>query len=116
MGTQSVQTQTDRSHLRKLYCKSKERTMAQQTSVIKKPNDVQKLIIQCCEFEIFGIVQDVSFRHYTLRRAQKLGVRGWCMYTENSTVKGLIQGYPKSFEAMYAYLVEIYWQSHQPHR
>ncbi|XP_070063294.1 acylphosphatase-1 isoform X2 [Drosophila virilis] len=100
----SVQTQTDRSHLKKLYYKSKERTVAQQTSVTKKPKDVQVLIIQCCEFEIFGIVQDVSFRHYTLRRAQKLGVRGWCMYTDNSTVKGLIQGYPKSFEAMRIWL------------
>ncbi|XP_064540239.1 acylphosphatase-1 isoform X2 [Drosophila montana] len=100
----SVQTQTDRSHLRKLYNKSKVKAVAQQTSVIKNPKDVLKLIIQGCEFEIFGIVQDVSFRHYTLRRAQKLGVRGWCMYTDRNTVIGLIQGYQKSFEAMRIWL------------
>ncbi|XP_039494734.1 uncharacterized protein LOC120453883 isoform X2 [Drosophila santomea] len=53
-----------------------------------------------CEFEVFGIVQGVSFRMYTLRRAQKLGVRGWCKNTNENTVKGEIQAHRHSFESI----------------
>ncbi|XP_017119590.1 acylphosphatase-2 [Drosophila elegans] len=57
-----------------------------------------------CQFEVFGIVQGVSFRMYTLRRAQKLGVRGWCKNTTDNTVKGEIQAYRHSFESMRLWL------------
>ncbi|EDW96305.1 acylphosphatase-2 [Drosophila yakuba] len=57
-----------------------------------------------CEFEVFGIVQGVSFRMYTLRRAQKLGVRGWCKNTNENTVKGEIQAHRHSFESMRLWL------------
>ncbi|XP_017026715.1 acylphosphatase-2 [Drosophila kikkawai] len=57
-----------------------------------------------CLFEVFGIVQGVSFRMYTLRRAQKLGVRGWCSNTKTSTVKGEIEGHNSSFEEMRLWL------------
>ncbi|XP_043655095.1 uncharacterized protein LOC122621327 isoform X2 [Drosophila teissieri] len=53
-----------------------------------------------CQFEVFGIVQGVSFRMYTLRRAQKLGVRGWCKNTNENTVKGEIQAHRHSFESI----------------
>ncbi|XP_043655094.1 acylphosphatase-2 isoform X1 [Drosophila teissieri] len=57
-----------------------------------------------CQFEVFGIVQGVSFRMYTLRRAQKLGVRGWCKNTNENTVKGEIQAHRHSFESMRLWL------------
>ncbi|XP_062123231.1 acylphosphatase-2, partial [Drosophila sulfurigaster albostrigata] len=81
------------------------------TNVLQRPEPAkvsvvenQTVVIKSCEFEVFGIVKDVSFRHYTLRRAQKLGVRGWCMNSENGTILGLIQGNPRSFEAMRLWL------------
>ncbi|XP_017007376.2 acylphosphatase-2 [Drosophila takahashii] len=58
----------------------------------------------CCQFEVFGIVQGVSFRMYTLRRAQKLAVRGWCKNTNENTVKGEIQAHRHSFESMRLWL------------
>ncbi|XP_017081952.1 acylphosphatase-2 [Drosophila eugracilis] len=57
-----------------------------------------------CKFEVFGIVQGVSFRMYTLRRAQKLGIRGWCKNTTENTVNGEIQGHRHSFESMRLWL------------
>nr|XP_036675245.1 acylphosphatase-2-like [Drosophila suzukii] len=57
-----------------------------------------------CQFEVFGIVQGVSFRMYTLRRAQKLGVRGWCKNTTENTVKGEIQAHRHAFESMRLWL------------
>ncbi|KAH8281043.1 hypothetical protein KR054_007852 [Drosophila jambulina] len=57
-----------------------------------------------CQFEVFGIVQGVSFRMYTLRRAQKLGVRGWCQNTTTNTVKGEIEGHYNAFEEMRIWL------------
>ncbi|XP_032579176.1 acylphosphatase-2 isoform X2 [Drosophila sechellia] len=41
---------------------------------------------------------------YTLRRAQKLGVRGWCKNTNENTVKGEIQAHRNSFESMRLWL------------
>ncbi|EDW84237.1 uncharacterized protein Dwil_GK14028 [Drosophila willistoni] len=57
-----------------------------------------------CSFEIFGIVQGVSFRMYTLRKATKLGVFGWCKNTLDDTVKGEIEGYARPFDAMRLWL------------
>ncbi|XP_017968872.1 acylphosphatase-1 [Drosophila navojoa] len=94
------ETQTERSRLQRDYIK---RTSDSQKALITS-QDSEDLTIKSCEFEIFGIVHDVSFRHYTLRRAQKLSVRGWCLYTQHQTIKGLIQGYTRSFEAMRIWL------------
>ncbi|KAH8251595.1 hypothetical protein KR038_002673, partial [Drosophila bunnanda] len=41
---------------------------------------------------------------YTLRRAQKLGVRGWCQNTKTNTVKGEIEAYYNPFEEMRLWL------------
>ncbi|EDV42753.1 uncharacterized protein Dana_GF16871 [Drosophila ananassae] len=60
--------------------------------------------VYSCGFEVFGIVQGVSFRMYTLRRAQKLGVRGWCMNTSQNTVRGEIEGHIRAFESMRLWL------------
>ncbi|XP_034662784.1 acylphosphatase-2 [Drosophila subobscura] len=80
-----------------------------QTTPHEKPNPAKPALEQIqkifdCKFEIFGIVQGVSFRMYTMRRAEKLGVRGWCMNTPHNTVTGQIQGYETAFEAMRLWL------------
>ncbi|KAL7729005.1 hypothetical protein ACLKA6_019839 [Drosophila palustris] len=95
MDTAEVATQTKRSAL-KPHSKKSVRTKEEVIEIETK--------IKSCEFEVFGIVQDVSFRHYTLRRAQKLGIHGWCMNSEYGTVVGLIQGCLRSFEAMRLWL------------
>lgn len=43
-------------------------------------------------YEVFGKVQGVSFRKYTARKAQELGLVGWVMNTEAGTVVGEAQG------------------------
>ncbi|KAL9895738.1 acylphosphatase 2 [Glossina fuscipes fuscipes] len=43
-------------------------------------------------FEVFGLVQGVFFRKYTVQRAKGLGLRGWCMNTRNGTVQGQLEG------------------------
>ncbi|XP_034097491.2 LOW QUALITY PROTEIN: acylphosphatase-2 [Drosophila albomicans] len=43
-------------------------------------------------FEIFGRVQGVYFRKHTLKKAKELGLNGWCMNTQNGTVKGILEG------------------------
>ncbi|CAD6992141.1 unnamed protein product [Ceratitis capitata] len=60
--------------------------------------------ILSCDFEVHGIVQGVSFRMYTTRQANSLGVRGWCMNTPHDTVKGQIEGTPETFEQMKIWL------------
>ncbi|ALC47409.1 CG18371 [Drosophila busckii] len=45
-----------------------------------------------CEFEVFGKVQGVYFRRHAERKAKTLGLRGWCMNTDNNSVKGYIEG------------------------
>ncbi|KAI8116076.1 hypothetical protein FF38_00918 [Lucilia cuprina] len=57
-----------------------------------------------CEFEVFGIVQGVSFRMFTEKQAKSLGVRGWCMNTRNDTVKGEIEAPPEEFAQMKIWL------------
>ncbi|XP_051863345.1 acylphosphatase-1 isoform X2 [Drosophila albomicans] len=74
MKSPSVATQTEKSALRTHGTKK--------TNVLQRPEPAK----------------------YTLRRAQKLGVRGWCMNSENGTILGLIQGNPRSFEAMRLWL------------
>ncbi|XP_053960101.1 acylphosphatase-2 [Anastrepha ludens] len=60
--------------------------------------------ILCCDFEVHGIVQGVSFRMYTEKQAKSLSVRGWCMNTPHDTVKGQIEGTPEAFEQMKLWL------------
>ncbi|KAM7349508.1 acylphosphatase-2-like [Cochliomyia hominivorax] len=57
-----------------------------------------------CEFEVFGIVQGVSFRMFTEKQAKSLGVRGWCMNTRNDTVKGEIEAPSEEFAQMKTWL------------
>ncbi|XP_017152950.1 acylphosphatase-2 [Drosophila miranda] len=45
-----------------------------------------------CMFEVFGKVQGVFFRKHTNKKAQQLGLVGWCMNTHEGTVKGVMEG------------------------
>ncbi|XP_037948648.1 acylphosphatase-2 isoform X1 [Teleopsis dalmanni] len=60
--------------------------------------------ILSCDFEVFGIVQGVSFRMYTERQAKSLGIRGWIMNTSYDTVKGQIEGTEAVFAEMKTWL------------
>jgi acylphosphatase len=58
------------------------------------------------EFEVFGKVQGVSFRKYTMNKAKELGITGWVKNTDRGTVIGTIQGPPKVIEDMKEWLVK----------
>ena len=55
-------------------------------------------------FEVFGKVQGVFFRKYTQQEATKLKLVGWVMNTEESTVKGQMQGKSDSIKKMKEWL------------
>ena len=41
---------------------------------------------------ISGIVQGVGFRHFTQRKAEELGLRGWVRNTEDGGVETVLEG------------------------
>ncbi|EDV91235.1 acylphosphatase-1 [Drosophila grimshawi] len=104
MDIESRGTQTTKSYLKKQEISTLQKEAVNRLTKREYDKEQNIVTIHSCEFEIFGIVQDVSFRRYTLRRAQKLGIRGWCKNTQNGTVKGVIQGHPSNFEAMRIWL------------
>lgn len=46
-----------------------------------------------------SLINSGSCQH-TYENAEKLGLRGWCMNTNNGTVKGKLEGPLKAIEAM----------------
>ncbi|XP_076247629.1 acylphosphatase-1 [Calliopsis andreniformis] len=52
------------------------------------------------DFEVYGRVQGVFFRKYTQKRGKELGLKGWCMNTDNGTVVGRIEGDKQKVEEM----------------
>ncbi|XP_077865749.1 acylphosphatase-1-like isoform X1 [Saccoglossus kowalevskii] len=44
------------------------------------------------DFEVFGKVQGVFFRKYTVRNSKKHGLVGWVQNTSHGTVLGQMQG------------------------
>ncbi|XP_049784736.1 acylphosphatase-2-like isoform X1 [Schistocerca nitens] len=58
------------------------------------------------DFEVFGRVQGVFFRKYTVDEAKKVGVKGWIMNTPKGTVLGRIEGEVKKVEHMKKWLQE----------
>ncbi|XP_029052140.1 acylphosphatase-1-like [Osmia bicornis bicornis] len=52
------------------------------------------------DFEVYGRVQGVFFRKYTQKRGEELGLKGWCMNTNNGTVVGRIEGEKDKVEQM----------------
>lgn len=51
-------------------------------------------------FEVFGDVQGVFFRKYTQKKAQRLGLVGWCENTREGTVVGVVQGPQPAVQVM----------------
>ncbi|KAL0235394.1 hypothetical protein GEMRC1_001976 [Eukaryota sp. GEM-RC1] len=45
-------------------------------------------------FEVFGRVQGVFFRRYTVQQAKRLGLTGFCSNTNSQSVKGVAEGEP----------------------
>jgi acylphosphatase len=43
-------------------------------------------------FEVFGKVQGVWFRKYTMQEAKRLGIVGWVKNTRHLSVVGVAQG------------------------
>ncbi|KAF7390174.1 acylphosphatase-1-like [Vespula maculifrons] len=56
------------------------------------------------DFEVFGTVQGVFFRKYTQKKSQELGLKGWCMNTDNGTVVGQLEGESTKVEEMKRWL------------
>ena len=44
------------------------------------------------KFKVHGRVQGVSFRKHTKEKSIELGLRGWCMNTDEGTVVGVVEG------------------------
>ncbi|KAJ4433898.1 hypothetical protein ANN_16211 [Periplaneta americana] len=59
------------------------------------------------EFEVYGKVQGVFFRKFTVQQGQKLGLRGWCMNTNRGTVSGVLEGDAEMVEAMKQWLQNV---------
>lgn len=47
-------------------------------------------------------------QQYTQQEASKLGLKGWCMNTENGTVQGVIQGDLDKVNEMFVYALGIF--------
>ncbi|XP_026468095.1 acylphosphatase-2-like isoform X2 [Ctenocephalides felis] len=59
------------------------------------------------DFEVFGKVQDVFFRKHTALQAGRLNITGWCKNTASGTVKGQLEGTPRSVDEMKSWLQKI---------
>ncbi|XP_034666803.1 acylphosphatase-1 [Drosophila subobscura] len=57
-----------------------------------------------CQFEVYGRVQGVYFRHHAMMKAKTLGLRGWCMNTAKGTVRGYIEGRRHEIDVMKEWL------------
>ncbi|XP_013404558.1 acylphosphatase-2 isoform X1 [Lingula anatina] len=56
------------------------------------------------DFEVFGRVQGVFFRKYTMKTATQYGLVGWVMNTPQNTVKGQVQGKESKVKEMKEWL------------
>jgi acylphosphatase len=55
---------------------------------------------------VYGYVQGVSFRYYTLREAQRLQLTGWVANQYDGTVKVVAEGPQESLQALARFLLE----------
>merc|ERR1711941_237458 len=56
------------------------------------------------KYEVFGKIQGVFFRKYTKKKADELGIKGWCMNTKSGTVKGEAMGTKEKIDSFKTYL------------
>lgn len=59
------------------------------------------------EFEVFGKVQGVFFRKYTMNKSRELSLKGWVRNTKGGTVIGIIEGQSDNVEEMKRWLQYI---------
>ncbi len=55
---------------------------------------------------IFGYVQGVSFRYYTLREAERLHLSGWVANQYDGTVKVVAEGPQESLQDLASFLLQ----------
>jgi acylphosphatase len=55
---------------------------------------------------VHGIVQGVSFRHYTTQKARELKLTGWVMNHRDRTVEVVAEGNRENLEALHSWLHE----------
>jgi acylphosphatase len=58
--------------------------------------------VKTVRIKVYGKVQGVGFRYYTLRQANKLGVKGWVRNVQDGTVEIVAQGDPASLDRLSA--------------
>lgn len=59
------------------------------------------------DFEVFGIVQGVSFRAYTIEKSKSLNLVGWVKNTVQGTVQGQAEGTPQNINSLKHWLSHI---------
>jgi acylphosphatase len=59
--------------------------------------------MRCVHVFISGRVQGVAFRHYTVKTARSLGIRGWVRNLGDGRVEVLFEGNDAPVEAMLAW-------------
>mmetsp|Transcript_1923 Transcript_1923/g.4899 ORF Transcript_1923/g.4899 Transcript_1923/m.4899 type:complete len:142 (-) Transcript_1923:139-564(-) len=70
-----------------------------ESAIQTRPGELARL-----EFTVHGRVQRVFFRAYTKRKADALGLVGWCKNTPENTVVGVVEGESTAIEAMRVWL------------
>ena len=58
------------------------------------------------EATVFGYVQGVSFRYYTIREANRLHLNGWVANQYDGTVKVVAEGAQASLQELSRFLLE----------
>lgn len=58
---------------------------------------------ECRRVRVYGRVQGVSFRAYTQRKAQQLGITGWVQNQPDGSVAAEFHGPPEAMAAMLAW-------------
>jgi acylphosphatase len=55
---------------------------------------------------VYGTVQGVYYRQYTVREARRLGLRGWVANQHDRTVRIVAEGQEKSLQEMARFLLQ----------
>ena len=58
------------------------------------------------EANVYGTVQGVFFRQYTLHEARRLGLRGWVANQYDGTVRIVAEGQERSLQEMARFLLQ----------
>eukprot|EP00271_Cylindrocystis_brebissonii_P010601 TRINITY_DN2685_c0_g2_i1.p1 TRINITY_DN2685_c0_g2~~TRINITY_DN2685_c0_g2_i1.p1 ORF type:complete len:208 (-),score=19.44 TRINITY_DN2685_c0_g2_i1:513-1136(-) len=94
--------QTEKTYALERTSRLRLRTRAESAEAADTPSS----IMPChgCRFEVFGKVQGVCFRQYTLEKALTLGLVGWVRNSRQGSVQGQIQGGERAVQEMKRWL------------